>query len=66
MIKLSNDIHIHFVLEKEIVKITILKKHTETLCSILKVNLRLYQRYKTIHNQLTPKCHKTNDRSKKM
>ena len=31
MIKLSNDIHIHFVLEKEIVKITILKKHTETL-----------------------------------
>ena len=34
--KLSNDIHIHFVLEKGIGKIAILKKHTETLRSILK------------------------------
>ena len=33
---LSNDIHIYFALEKEIEKIAILKKHTETLRTILK------------------------------
>ena len=31
MIKLSNDIFLHFALEKEIGKIVILKKHEETL-----------------------------------
>ena len=33
--KLSNGIYIHFALEKEIGKIAILKKHTETLRPIL-------------------------------
>ena len=33
---LSSDICIHFVVEKEIEKIVILKKHAETLLSILK------------------------------
>ena len=30
------DVYIHFILEKEIEKIATLKKHTETLRSILK------------------------------
>ena len=34
-LKLFNDIYIHFALEKEIGKIIILKKHPETLHSIL-------------------------------
>ena len=34
--KLSNDIYIHFALEKEKAKIAILKKHTETLRSMPK------------------------------
>ena len=33
---LSSDICIHFVVEKEIEKIVILKKHAETLLSIFK------------------------------
>lgn len=33
--KLSNDFHIHFVLEKGIGKFVILKKHAEILGSIL-------------------------------
>ena len=41
IIKFSNDIHIYFALEKEIGKIAILKKHTETLLSILKAKLVL-------------------------
>ena len=36
MIKISNDIYIHFALEKKIGKIVILKKQAETLRSILK------------------------------
>ena len=36
MIKFSNDIYIYFALEKEIGKIAVLKKHAETLRSILK------------------------------
>ena len=35
MIKLSNDIYIHFALEKEIGNSVILKNHAETLRSIL-------------------------------
>ena len=37
MIKFSNDIYIYFALEKEIGKIVVLKKHAETLCSILRI-----------------------------
>ena len=40
--KVSNDICIHFSLEKEIGEIVILKKHAETLHSILKILLRLF------------------------
>ena len=35
IIKLSSDICIYFALEKELVKIVILKKHAETMRSIL-------------------------------
>ena len=35
IIKLSNNIYIHFALEKEVEKIVVLKKHAETLRSIL-------------------------------
>ena len=35
IIKLSNNIDIHFALEKEIEKIVVLKKHAETLRCIL-------------------------------
>ena len=40
--KVSKDIYIHFSLEKEIGKIVILKKHAETLHSILKILLRIF------------------------
>ena len=40
--KVSNNIYIHFSLEKGIGKIVILKKHAETLHSILKILLRLF------------------------
>ena len=50
MIKLSNDIYIYFALEKEIGKIIILKKHAETLHSILKG----YLLCKTITSQIVP------------
>ena len=35
IIKLSSDIYIYFALEKELATIVILKKHAETLRSIL-------------------------------
>ena len=41
MNKLSNDIHIHFALKKEIAEIAILKKHTETLSFILMVRMTI-------------------------
>ena len=40
--KLSNDVHTHFTLEKEIGKIAILKKHRETLHSILKLLIFMF------------------------
>ena len=40
-IKLPNDIHVHFALEKEIGKIAVLKMPPETLRSIFKMALRM-------------------------
>ena len=39
--KLSNDISIYFALEKEIIKIVILRKHAETLRSIVNISKTL-------------------------
>ena len=41
VIKLSDNIHVHFALEKEIGKMAVLKMHPETLRSILKMALRI-------------------------
>ena len=66
IIKLSNDTRIHFALKKEIGKISILKKHAETLRSILnhsnftaaRLSTRVFLTNVLNHFQLAPSSRK--------